>query len=103
MPQATIEDRSDWVPRRMTLYEKRSRSTRWLVERPQHLLVWWLFLALFGLLGVVLALTGMPTYYAVPFIVAGWLQLIVDLVYIPRAFRAWRNSGGHSAAAPTKH
>ena len=100
MRQATTHERPDWVPRRLTLYEKRSRSTRWLVERPERLLGWWLFLVVVGLLGIVVfVLIGKPGYYAVPVIVPGLLQLVVDLVYIPRAFRAWRDSGGRSVAA----
>jgi urea transporter len=86
----------------MMLSETRSRSTRWLIARPERLLGWWLFLLLFGLLGVVLAMFGMPVYYLVPFIVPGWLQLAVDLRYMPRAFRAWRNSSGGSAMAPSE-
>jgi urea transporter len=103
MRHATGQDRPDWVPRRLTLYEARSRSTRWLIARPERLLGWWLFLLLFGVLGVVLAMIGMPVYYLVPFIVPGWLQLVVDLRYMPRTFRAWRNSSGGSAAAPSEH
>jgi hypothetical protein len=99
MRQVTRQDRPDWVPRRLTLYEKRSRSTRWLIERPERLLGWWLLLILFGLLGVVIfAVIGKPGY-AVPLVTPGLLQLVVDLVYIPRAFRAWRDSGGRSPAA----
>jgi hypothetical protein len=99
MRQATSHDRPDWVPRRLMLYEKRSRSTRWLVERPERLLGWRLFVVLVSLLGVVVfVLIGKPGYDAVPVIVPGLLQLVVDLVYIPRAFRAWRDSGGRSAA-----
>jgi hypothetical protein len=86
----------------LTLYEKRSRTTRWLIERPERLLGWWLFLVRFGLLGVIgFALIGKPGY-AVPFVVPLLLQLVVDLVYIPRAFRAWRYSGGRSVAGQRK-
>ena len=90
----------DWVPRRWTLYEKRSRSSRWLIERPGRLLAWWVFLALFSLAGIALALTVMPLYYLPVFIVPTWLQLVVDLRCIPRAFRAWRGNEG-DGAGPT--
>jgi hypothetical protein len=91
---------SDWVPKRMALYK--DRPTRWLVQKPERLLGSWLFLVLFSLLGIVLALVVMPVYYLPAFIVPTWLQLGVDLRYIPRAFRAWRagEGGGAGPLAP---
>jgi hypothetical protein len=90
MRRRSSSARPDWVPRRLTLYAKRSRTTSWLVRRPGHLLAWWLFLLLYGLLGIALALVAMPVYYLPAFIVPAALQLAVDLPYIPRALRAWR-------------
>lgn len=80
----------DWVPRRMTLYARHSRSTRWLIARPERLLGWWLFLAAFGLIGILLVLVVMPTEFLAAFLVPTVLQLGVDVRYMPRAFRAWR-------------
>jgi hypothetical protein len=80
--------RPDWVPRRWALHK--DIVTRWLVQRPHRLLAWWLFLVLLSLVGIVLALTVLPLYYLAVFVVPAWLQLLADLRYIPRAFRAWR-------------
>lgn len=81
----------EWVPPRMALYKRRSRSTRWLMRRPEHLLAWWLFLTLFGALGILLTVVGvLPVYFLPGLLWAGWLQPAVDRMYIPRAFRAWR-------------
>jgi hypothetical protein len=85
--------RPDWIPRRMAKYQRRSRSTRWLIRRPERLLGWWLFLALFSLLGIVLIVV-MPVYLLPAFLVPAWLQLGVDFIYIPRAFRASRKQSG---------
>lgn len=74
----------------MTLYARRSRSTRWLIARPERLLGWWLFLVVFSLVGIVLALVVMPTEFLAAFLVPTVLQLAVDVRYMPRAFRAWR-------------
>lgn len=90
MPQSNAVTWPDWAPRRMTLYARRSRSTRWLIARPERLLSWWLFLVLFALAGIVLALLVMPTEFLAAFLVPTVLQLVADVRYMPRAFRAWR-------------
>jgi hypothetical protein len=77
----------------MTLYARRSRSTRWLIARPKRLLGWWLFLVVFALVGIVLALVVMSTEFLAAFLVPTVLQLVVDVRYMPRAFRAWRADG----------
>lgn len=66
-----------------------SRSDAWLIERPSHMLVWWVGLFAFGLLGVVLVLTVLPEYWLPGFLVGPLLLIGVDLKYIPRVFRAW--------------
>ena len=51
------------------------------------------------ILGVVLTLVGLPWSVVVVWCVLGWLQAGVDFVYIPRAFRAWRQGPVHATAA----
>src|SRR5579875_3658596 len=90
MPRLDTVTWPDWVPQRMTRYARHSRSTRWLTARPERLLGWWFLLVLFAVAGIVLALVVMPTEFVAAFLVPTVLQLVVDVRYMPRAFRAWR-------------
>lgn len=83
------------------MYQRRSRSTRWLIRRPGHLLAFWLSLSLFSLVGILLVALVLPIYYLPAFIVTTWLSLGLDLRYMPRAFRAWRKQdAGTGQPAP---
>lgn len=90
----------DWVPGRLARYDGRPGSTRWLIQRPERLLGWWFFGAtLLPLLGALLTLVGLPWSVVVVWGFLGWVQVGVDFVYIPRAFRAWRQGAVHPTAA----